>query len=367
VDRRRQLSFCATIIGMTIGPLLGCHQRVFVPPGADAATADATGSDGLAPLTLDIAVTGCATLTITTIATTTNVVCTGTAPLTVSFSPVGSAELTEFLWDFGDRTPPSSDRAPTHTYTLPTSYTVRLTGDGSVGSVTQQRRSLIVVQPVATGASCDIDGQCGNGLRCLCQPGAGCGTAFLRGICSTSCPTGFCGAGAACAAYAPGAPIDAGLGTDAGAPLCLASCSTSADCPAGLVCENLLAGAPSTATWVRGCLPVGAAGDLGASCRNANGLLVGTHCTTGLCTNFGTLGLCSATCDDDHPCPSGAGCAHFATGQQICLPTCSATSPCSTDPSIICRTATGDAGASAAAGFQITGNDAGATYCAPMN
>lgn len=366
MDRRRQLLFCATIIGMTIGPLLGCHQRVFVPPGADASAADATGSDSLAPLTLDIAVTGCATLDIADI---THVACTGTAPLTVSFSPVGSAGLTDFRWTFGDGTPDSFDRAPVHTYTLPTSYDVKVTGTGSsVGSVTQLRRSLIVVQPVATGASCDIDGQCGSGLRCLCQPGAGCGPAFLRGICSTTCQTGFCGAGAACAAYAPGAPLDAGASSDAGAPLCLAGCLTNTDCPAGLVCENLLAGASSTATWVRGCLPVGAAGDLGAPCRNANGLLVGAHCTTGLCTNLGTLGLCSAACDDLHPCPSGAGCAHFSTGQQICLVTCSAASPCSTDPSIVCRTATApDAGASAGTGFQITGGDAGASYCAPMN
>ncbi len=362
MDRRRQLSFCATIIGMTIGPLLGCHQRVFAPPGTDASAADAAGNDGLAPLTLDIAVTGCAAFDTTTVA------CSGTAPLAVSFSPVGSPELTSFLWTFGDGTPASSDRAPSHIYTLPGSYDVKVTGGGTVGTVSQLRRSLIVVQPVATGAPCDIDGQCSDGLHCLCQPGAGCGVAFLRGICSTSCQTGFCGAGAACAAYGPGAPRDAGVSTDAAAPLCLASCSTSADCSAGFVCENLLAGASTTATWVRGCLPVGAAGDLGASCRNANGLLVGALCTTGLCTNFGTLGICSATCDDNHPCPSGAGCAHFGTGQQICLVSCSAANPCSSDPSIVCRTATGpDGGTPAGTVFQITGGDAGATYCAPMN
>jgi PKD repeat protein len=354
VDRRRQLSLCAVMIGLP----LGCHQRLFLPSGADAAT-DAAGNDGLAPLTLDVAVTGCATFDVATVA------CTGVAPLTVSFSPVGSTELTSFLWTFGDGSPPSTDRAPLHTYTLPGSYDVNVTGGGTVGTVSQLRRSLIVVQPVATGAACDIDGQCGDGLGCLCQPGTGCGPGFVRGICTTSCQTGFCGAGAVCVAYAPPSPTDAGAGTPSGAPICLSTCQANADCGPGFVCEQLLAGA-SNSGWVRGCLPLGAAGDLGASCRNAVGLLDGTHCTTGLCADVGTLGLCTAPCDAAHACPASTACAHLTDGSQLCLAACSTAQPCTRDPALSCRGVTPpDAGADAGGVLVISGAQSGATYCAP--
>lgn len=370
MGRRRQLSFCAIVVGMTCGPtvglLQGCHQRFFVPPGIDAAV-DANGNDGLTPLTLDISVTGCASFDLGAVA------CSGTAPLTVSFSPVGSPELTMFVWSFFDGSPVSSDRAPTHTYSLPGSYDVKVTGEGSVGSVMQLRRSLIVVQPVATGAPCDVDGQCGDGLHCLCQPGTGCGSAFLRGICSTGCETGFCGAGATCAAYALGAAADGGLPPDGGpppdggSPVCLAACQTDTDCAAGFVCEDLLGGSSTSAGWVRGCLPRGAAGDLGASCRNPNGLLDGTRCTTALCADLGTLGVCSASCDTAHPCPAGAACAHLTGGRQLCLAACSAAQPCTRDPSLGCQVGTpGDAGTDAGGGLQIIAGDAGASYCAPL-
>lgn len=356
MGRRFQLSFCTVIVGMTGGPLPGCHQRVFVPVGADAAV-DANGHDGLAPLTLDIAVTGCPTFDPGAVA------CEGPAPLAVSFSPVGSAELTDFRWTFGDGTPDSFDRAPLHTYTLPGSYDVNVTGKGStVGTVMQLRRSLIVVQPVATGAPCDVDAQCGDGLRCVCQPGTGCGAAFLRGICSTACATGFCGAGAACAAYAPGAPPDAGAANDAGSTLCLATCQTDADCSAGFVCENLRTGPAATPGWVRGCLPLGAASDLGGSCRNASGVLDNARCATGLCADLGTFGVCTAPCDDAHPCPASAACAQMSSGQPICLRACSATNSCAGDPSLTCRL---ESPADAGTGFRIVGGDAAGTYCAP--
>ena len=54
--------------------------------------------------------------------------CTGRPPLALSFSPVGSQDLTRFLWTFGDDTPTSTDRAPTHTYAHPGTYQVMLVG-----------------------------------------------------------------------------------------------------------------------------------------------------------------------------------------------------------------------------------------------
>jgi hypothetical protein len=363
----RQLSVCAAAVAMAT-VAAGCHQRVYVPPTSDAA-ADAGGSDGgLVPLTLDISVTGCASFDVASVA------CSGVAPLTVTFSPIGSPVLTSFLWTFGDKSATSSDRAPMHTYTLPGSYSVEVTGNGTTGNtmsqLTQKRRSLIVVQPVATGGACDVDGQCSDGLHCVCQPGTGCGAAFLRGFCSTTCRTGFCGAGAACADYAPDTTPDAGT-TDADAtgsvtaPLCLASCQSNADCPTGFICQSFPAGGSTSGGWVGGCLPLGAAGDLGAPCRNANGALDDSRCSTGSCADLGQLGVCSGLCDITHACPSGAGCAALGDGRQLCLSACSTTQPCSGDPGLSCRTTGADGGVDAGAAFGIIGGDAGATYCAP--
>jgi hypothetical protein len=96
-------------------------------------------------------------------------------------------------------------------------------------------------------------------------------------------------------------------------------------------------------------------------------VLDGTRCTTGFCADLGTLGLCSAACDDTHPCPTGAACAHWSGGQQICLVACSAANSCTRDPSLECKVgAAADAGADAATGFRIVSGDSGASYCAPI-
>ncbi|HEX3905710.1 MAG TPA: PKD domain-containing protein [Polyangia bacterium] len=343
---------------------LGCNQRAYMAPRTDAGP----GADGavMGPLTLDISVTGCATFDVTT------VVCSGPAPLTVSFAPVGSSALTSFLWTFGDGTPSSSERAPSHTYALPKSYDVKVTGAGTVGTVSQVRHGLISVLPLSAGAACDVDSQCSDGLRCACKLGSGCGPAFSRGLCSTSCATGFCGAGAVCAAIALGAPFAAGDGgspapADAGVtpPVCLASCGGGAACAAGLVCQQLPGGAASALPWVAGCLPIGAAKDFGASCRNADGALEDAACTTGLCADIGALGVCSAACTGGETCPSGAACATLP-GQPtpLCLPACSPANPCTGDPSLQCTVAT-DADAGIDGGLTISAGIVGVAYCAP--
>lgn len=370
----RQLSICAAALVLATATA-GCRQNAGTPPRSDAAVDAGGDGGGLTPLTLDIAVTGCATFDVTAVA------CSGVAPLTVTFSPVGSSVLTSFLWSFGDGSPTSSDRAPTHTYTLPGSYDVKVTGGGVMGTTTSQlfqtRRSLIVVQPVATGAACDVDAQCGDGLRCLCQPGSGCGAAFLRGFCSTNCPTGFCGSGASCAIYPLETVSDAG--TDASGagdassgslsgPLCLASCQTNADCSTGFVCQSFPAGGTGASGWSRACLPLGAAGDLGASCRNAVGALDDSRCSTGVCADVGQLGLCTGACDATHACPAGAGCAALGGGRQLCLPSCSSSQPCSGDPGLSCRSAASDGGSDSdgGTGFSIVVGDGNASYCAPL-
>jgi PKD repeat protein len=349
------------VVGLCLALPLGCHQRTYVVPASDGGSSDGPG-DALAPLTLDISVTGCATFDVA------QVVCSGPAPLTVSFAPVGSPALTSFRWTFDDGTPASLERAPSHTYALPGEYTVSVTGQGTVGTVTQTRKNLISVQALAAGAACDVDSQCSDGLRCLCKSGSNCGPAFSRGICSTACATGFCGAGAICAAFALGAPTEAGeagVTTDAGAtsPVCLADCSGGAACAPGFVCQQIPGGG-GAAPWVAGCLPLGAAKDFGSSCRNANDLLDDSACTTGFCANLGALGLCSAACDGTHPCPGGAACAILSATTELCLPACSAATPCTSDPSLGCTAAT-DADAGIDAGVVISAGDPGVAYCAP--
>ncbi len=340
---------------------LGCHQRSYVVPAPDAAISDASG-DLFAPLTLDISVTGCPSFDVV------RVVCSGSAPLTVSFAPVGSPTLTTFLWTFGDGTPSSSERAPSHTYALPGNYDVGVTGQGdTVGSLSQIRHNLISVQALATGAACDVDNQCSDGLHCLCKSGSGCGPAFSRGICSTACATGFCGAGAVCAAFTVGASTasDAGTSSDGGtaSPICLADCAGGAACAPGFVCQQIPGGGGAN-PWVQGCLPLGAASDFGSSCRNANGLLDGRGCTTGFCADVGALGLCSAACDGTHPCPPGAACARLSAAEAFCLPACSTTTPCTSDPSLGCVLAT-DADAGVDGGLTLTSGDPSLAYCAP--
>src|SRR5271154_127442 len=110
-------------------PLGACHGQAGPPGdgGSDVVGSDGPSTDVPVPLALDFAVTGCLTYDVGA------AVCAGAPPLTLTFSPVSSTPLTRFLWTFGDGTPTSADRAPTHTYVLPGAYDVSLVAGGSVG------------------------------------------------------------------------------------------------------------------------------------------------------------------------------------------------------------------------------------------
>jgi PKD repeat protein len=336
--------------------LAGCHQRTYPIP-ADSGLDDGSVADAPIPLTLDISVTGCGFAV-------TAVQCSGPAPLTVTFAPVGSPAFTTFLWEFFDGSPSSTDRTPTHTYALPGVYDVKVTGAGTVGTASKFRPGLIKADPVKTGAPCDVDAQCLDGLGCVCKPGSGCGPAFSRGICSTSCATNPCVAGAVCAAP-PLTATATGADAGAGGPICLADCGGGGlTCPAGFACQTIPGGGASPA-WIAGCLPLGAANDFGTACRDAYGALDDASCTTGLCGDLGARGLCTAACDGAHPCPSGAACARIGGSTQLCLPACSTATPCISDPSLGCTLAT-SADAGADGGLTITAGDPGVAYCAPQ-
>ena len=185
-------SLVASLLALPLG---ACHGTGAPGDGGlDVFGSDGPSTDVSGPLALDFAVTGCATYDVGA------ALCTGTPPLTLSFSPVSSATLTRFQWTFGDGTPTSSDRSPTHTYAVPGSYDVSLVAGGPVGSVSRTRASFVQVTPLPTGAACDVDAQCAAGMRCLCGSSGPCGAAFPRGVCTAACPAAGCGAGAACAA-----------------------------------------------------------------------------------------------------------------------------------------------------------------------
>lgn len=370
-SRPRALSIAARACGALL--LAACHQNTAGLGPTDAAARDAAASDAALPPKIDVSVTGCASFEPADSATADGSAgnCVGPAPLTVRFSPVGSPGLTTFLWRFGDGSPAVADRAPAHTYALPGRYDVTVTaGAGAAGTVSKTRAGLIVAQAIGAGGPCDVDAQCASGLSCVCRAGAGCGPAFTRGICSTTCPTGFCGTGAVCTAYAlpplpavaaDAAPPDGGASLN---PLCLRECGDGTPaCPAGFTCGNFHAGGTSATGWVRACLPRGATADLGASCRNAGGVFDDSACASGYCAPVATNGLCAASCQLPLTCPAGTACARVGAAQ-ICLAACSPAVPCATDPLTACRAASpADAGVDA--GLPVLSGDVSQTYCSP--
>jgi PKD repeat protein len=62
----------------------------------------------------------------------------GKAPLTVHFMDISTGSPTEWVWDFGDNTT-SNLQNPTHTYTDPGTYTVRLRASNRGGSTTETK------------------------------------------------------------------------------------------------------------------------------------------------------------------------------------------------------------------------------------
>ncbi len=78
---------------------------------------------------------------------------TGPAPLTVQFIDLSSGAPTSWYWDFGDRTTETTQN-PSHTYTIPGAYSVRLTitgGGFSDSNVQIGYISVDVPAPTPTG------------------------------------------------------------------------------------------------------------------------------------------------------------------------------------------------------------------------
>lgn len=68
----------------------------------------------------------------------------GVAPLTVAFTNSSTGSITGYLWDFGD-SKTSTQTSPSHTYTSPGTYTVKLTASGPGGSDAETKSAYVVV------------------------------------------------------------------------------------------------------------------------------------------------------------------------------------------------------------------------------
>jgi len=79
----------------------------------------------------------------------------GEAPLQVVFTDRSTGRVTEWEWDFGDRTPgaarESRERNPTHVYRMPGRYTVRLRARGPGGEDMATKDRYIEVIGDGTG------------------------------------------------------------------------------------------------------------------------------------------------------------------------------------------------------------------------
>jgi PKD repeat protein len=70
----------------------------------------------------------------------------GTAPLPVLFTDESTGAITDWLWDFGDGTPTSSEQNPSHTYTAAGTHHVTLTVTGPGGS-SDAFADILVAEP----------------------------------------------------------------------------------------------------------------------------------------------------------------------------------------------------------------------------
>jgi PKD repeat protein len=306
------------------------------------------------PLVMDFAIEGCPSFDAD------NLVCTGTAPMALRFVPLVTTTVGQYLWDFGDDpTAFDTGQMPSHTYTLPGVYTVKLVVRGVDGVVVSKSHTdIVTVTTNALGNACDLDRQCADKLICLCPSTSACNLGPAHGICAATCPSGTCSDGQVCSALAT-APPPNGTHEAWQTSVCLRRCDYDVDCSAQLHCRLLPPG-PGGSTWVRGCfgdLPA----DVGRSCLDAEDRLRDDLCANGICANLGARGLCTMACSD-RPCAPGSECAVLGDGRKLCLRPCAEGFTCAEDPLLACALpGTGDLG------YRLvnSGPALASRYCAP--
>jgi len=70
----------------------------------------------------------------------------GKAPLTVEFTDKSTGSPASYLWDFGDKSSPSTARNPMHKYSKAGKYTVSLTVKNSKGNNSVTKSGYITVK-----------------------------------------------------------------------------------------------------------------------------------------------------------------------------------------------------------------------------
>lgn len=75
----------------------------------------------------------------------------GAPPLEVTFTDTSSGAPDQWLWDFGDGSPPSTEQHPVHTFTLEGTYTVTLTASNGGGSDTATTTITVSTGPPPSG------------------------------------------------------------------------------------------------------------------------------------------------------------------------------------------------------------------------
>jgi PKD repeat protein len=328
--------------------------------GTDLAAADTHPPPGDIPVSLavDFAVENCPLFDPVALT------CTGSVPLAIRFVPLATTTVTSCQWDFGDGSARDFETAPSHVYSRPGTYTVKIIAtDVGGGLVTKVHTGFIVAQANVLGDPCDSSQQCGQGLFCLCPASAACSTGPSRGMCTSACASRFCGDRQVCANLLTPTPPPATT-EPWQTSLCLPECTLDSDCLAGLRCRTLPPG-PAGSAWVHGCFAE-VPGDVGEPCMDASGNLRDDLCVGGLCANLGAQGMCSMDCARAS-CPPGSDCVVFGDGRELCLRPCtgSLSFPCDLDPLLECIIPNpGDLG------YQLPSNSSSSfasSYCAPKS
>jgi MYXO-CTERM domain-containing protein len=155
---------------------------------------------------------------------------------------------------------------------------------------------VCALYPSGPGSECSSSRPCPNNQQCqngYCIAGSG-GGGTLGSSCTEGCATGF---------YC--------VCTDEAQTNCFCTrdCDSSNPCPTSWQCAPLQSGGGA-------CVPQGTLGNgqLGDPCGG------GQDCSNGFCVGISaSQGVCSQTCTDSQPCPSGYYCAPLQGGGGACL------------------------------------------------
>ena len=114
--------------------------KTYSNPGSYTVSLTVSGPGGSNTTTKTISVTAAAPVANFSASPTT-----GTAPLTVAFTDSSTGTVAGWSWNFGDGSPNSTERNPTHTYAAAGTFPVSLTVTGPDGADTEIQASYIVV------------------------------------------------------------------------------------------------------------------------------------------------------------------------------------------------------------------------------